>query len=221
MNVAASHSSPTSRAVSCTPTSLRLTPHPKVKRHDAHAELAASQSHSSQRTHVSSHVSQYTCQCVKPPPSRTVRFDSAHSSCQLSHQKARVDGCRKSENDTSELPQHTLSLTELIPPVGSMPVMKTSRSSAFDGQEAPIPCQNAQHVPRVPGTQRAPARHEKPGVAHINSVSCYDAWIAQALFILKTKSSSRSYCARKLTACKRLSRERRPLATYLATCSAA
>ena len=117
--MAASHSSPTSRAVSCTPTSLRLTPHPKVKRHDAHAELAASQSHSSQRTHVSSHVSQYTCQCVKPPPSRTVRFDSAHSSCQLSHQKARVDGCR--ENDTSELPQHTLSLTELIPPVGSIP----------------------------------------------------------------------------------------------------
>jgi len=158
MNVAASHSSPTSRAVSCTPTSLRLTPHPKVKRHDAHAELAASQSHSSQRTHVSSHVSQYTCQCVKPPPSRTVRFDSAHSSCQLSHQKARVDGCRKSENDTSELPQHTLSLTELIPPVGSMPVMKTSRSSALVGQGAPRPCQNAQHSPRVPGTQRAPAR---------------------------------------------------------------
>ena len=179
MNVAASHSSPTSRAVSCTPTSLRLTPHPKVKRHDAHAELAASQSHSSQRTHVSSHVSQYTCQCVKPPPLR----DSAHRACQLSHQNARADGCRKSEYDTSESPQHTLSLTELIPPVGSMPVMKTSRSSAFDGQEAPIPCQNAQHVPRVPGTQRAPARQSVRRSARARQSVRASARAARALAI--------------------------------------
>ena len=36
----------------------RLTRYPNMRRHDAHAELAASQLHSSQRTHVSSHAPQ-------------------------------------------------------------------------------------------------------------------------------------------------------------------
>ena len=130
----------------------RLTRYPNMRRHDVHAELAASQRHSSQRTHVSSHVPQYTCQCVRQP-SR----DLAYRACQLSHQNARAYGCRKSEYDISESPQHTLSLTEFIPLGGSVPVMKTSRSSALERQEAARPCQNAQHSPRVP-TQRAPAR---------------------------------------------------------------
>ena len=182
-----------------------LTRHPKMERHDAHAELAASQSHSSQRTHVSSHVSQYTCQCVKPPPSRTVRFDSAHSSCQVSHQNARVDGCRKSEYDTSESPQHTLSLTELIPPVGSMPVMKTSRSSAFDGQEAPRPCQNAQHSPRVPGTHRAPARQSVRRSARARQSVRASARAARALAIERRtlwrgESAAASACGAHRTA---------------------
>ena len=101
-----------------------------MRRHDAHAELAASQPHSSQRTHVSSHVPQYTCQCVRQP-SR----DLACRACQLSHQNARAYGCRKSEYDISESPQHTLSLTEFISLGGSVPVMKTSRSSALDVRE--------------------------------------------------------------------------------------
>jgi hypothetical protein len=48
-------------------------------------------------------------------------------------------------------------MTWFIPLGGMLPVMKTSRSSALEGQEAPRPCQNAQHSPRVP-SQRTPAR---------------------------------------------------------------
>jgi len=124
-----------------------------MRRHDAHTELAASQPHSSQRTHVSSHAPQYTCQCVRQP-SR----DSAERACQLSHQNARAHGCRKSDHAASSSPQHTLSLTRSAPLGGVLPLMKTSRSpAAREGQEAPTPCHNAQHSPRVP-TQRAPAR---------------------------------------------------------------
>jgi hypothetical protein len=83
--------------------SLSLSLYPNTPRHAGHTELAAPQPHSFgelHRTQLSSHLPQYTCQCVSPPGGL-----SPQRAFHLSHHHARAAGCRKSECATSVSPR--------------------------------------------------------------------------------------------------------------------